>query len=111
MERQNRIILSTHNSIHVISLDDVLYCSCNNSYTTFHLQNQKKIVVSKSLKSFENELKISSFFRSHQSYLINLKHIVKVDRKDSYCITLSDQTKIPTSTRKRKELIQILNAS
>lgn len=111
MERQNRITLSTHDSIHVISLDNVLYCSCNNSYTTFHLQNQERIVVSKSLKSFENELKVSNFFRSHQSYLINLKHVIKVDRTDAYCITLTDQTRIPTSVRKRKDLIQILNSS
>ena len=106
-----RITLSTQDSIHVIKLADVLYCCSSNSYTTFNLLNKEKIVVSRSLKSIEHELESLSFFRSHQTYLVNLKHVVKVDRTDSYCITLTDHSRIPTSTRKRKDLLQILNLS
>jgi len=111
MENQGRIILSTHDSIYVINLDEILYCSCNNSSTTFHLLNKKSIIVSKSIKTFENELGDANFFRPHQSYLINLRHLVKVDRTNAYTIILSDQSRIPTSIRKRKALMQILNIS
>ena len=66
------------------------------------------IVVSKNIKEFENQLNKSCFFRSHQSYLVNLKHITKIDKQNGFTLLLTDKSQIPTSTRKRKGLLQIL---
>jgi two-component system LytT family response regulator len=103
-----RITLNTIDAIHLVKIQDILYCKSNNSYTTFYLTNHKPIIVSRSIKEIEEQLRKSSFIRSHQSYLVNPKHVVEVSKANNYAIVLSDNSRIPTSTRKRKEILQIL---
>ena len=103
-----RISLNTLNAIHLVQVQDILYCKCENSSTTFFLTSHAPIVVSRSIKEVTIQLEESGFFRSHQSYLVNIRHIVEVDKTNHYTIILSDQSRIPTSIRKRKEISQIL---
>jgi len=103
-----RITLNTIDAIHLIQVQDILYCKSENSYTTFYLTNHPPIKVSRSLKEVEKQLCKSSFLRPHQSYLVNPNHVVEVSKTNNYSILLSDKSLIPTSTRKRKEILQIL---
>lgn len=108
MPADQRISLNTIDTIHLVNVNDILYCKCDNSTTTFCLSSGKSIVVSRSIKEIEMQLAASDFIRSHQSYLVNINHIVAVSKAHNYSIILSDNTQIPTSTRKRKEILQIL---
>ena len=108
MPASQRITLNTLNAIHLVMKQDILYCKCNNSSTTFYLTNHEPIVVSHSIADVEKQLGTETFFRSHQSYLVNINHIRKINKTDNYSILLSDNSEIPTATRKRKEIIQIL---
>ncbi len=108
MSVDQRISLNTLDAIHLVLVRDILYCKSDNGSTTFYLTNHEPIVVSRSIKEFEKLLGPSSFFRSHQSYLVNISHIVEVDKTNNYMLLLSDQSMIPTSIRKRKEIMQIL---
>ena len=108
MSTSQRITINTLNAIHLVMKQDILYCKCNNSSTTFYLTNHEPIVVSHSISEIEKQLGTDSFFRSHQSYLVNINHIRKINKTDNYSILLSDNSEIPTATRKRKEIIQIL---
>jgi two-component system LytT family response regulator len=103
-----RISLNTIDAIHIVQIQDILYCKCDNSSTTFYLTNHVPIIISRSIKEVEKQLAESNFFRSHQSYLVNIGHIVEINKSDNYSIILSDNSLIPTSTRKRKEILQIL---
>ncbi len=103
-----RITLNTIDAIHLVQIQDILYCKSKNSYTTFYLTNHTPIKVSRSLKEVEKQLSESSFIRPHQSYLVNPIHVLKVSKTSNYSILLSDKSLIPTSTRKRKEILQIL---
>jgi len=108
MPASQRISLSTIDAIHLVQIQDILYCKCDNSSTTFHLTNHAPIVVSRSIKEVEKQLGPANFFRSHQSYLVNINHIKEINKSENYSILLSDDSQIPTATRKRKEIIQIL---
>ncbi len=108
MANSKRIVLNTNDAIHFILLENILYCKSENSYTTFYLVNHEPIMVSKNIKEYERQLAGASFFRSHQSYLVNLEHVTKIDKQNSFTLYLTDKTEIPTSTRKRKMLLQIL---
>ncbi|MBT3384565.1 MAG: LytTR family transcriptional regulator [Prolixibacteraceae bacterium] len=108
MLTNRKLVLNTIDSIHLIQIENILFCKSNNSYTTFYLTNQEPIVVSRNIKEFETELIRYRFFRTHQSYLVNLMHISKIDKSDGFKLILSDNTRIPTSTRKKKTLLQIL---
>lgn len=103
-----RISLNTIDAVHLIQIEDILYCKCDNSSTTFYLTNHEPIVVSRSIKVVESQLSKSNFFRSHQSFLVNISHVVELNKADNYSLILSDNSHIPTSTRKRKQILQIL---
>lgn len=103
-----RITLNTLDAIHLVQIKDILYCKCDNSSTTFYFINHEPILVSQSMKKIEKQLDKSCFIRSHQSYLVNPMHIVEVSKINNYSIILSDNSRIPVSTRKRKEILQIL---
>lgn len=105
-----RIILATATHYHIVLIKDIVYCKSNNSITSFYLYNGQQIVVSTSLKEYEKQLSRHSFFRSHQSYLVNINYICTIDKTNAFSLTLSNGCEIPVSTRKRKELMQLLNA-
>ncbi len=109
MNPPKRIQLVTHDSIHLVKLKEILYCKGENTYTIFHLIKGNSIRVSKNIKAFENLLKGTNFFRSHQSYLVNMKHVVKIDKTDAFTLVLSDNSRIPSSIRKKKDLLRFLN--
>lgn len=104
----NRIILNTSESIHLIDINEILYCKSNNSYTTFYTVGHEPVVVSKNIKDCENYLAAYGFFRPHQSYLVNLAHIRRIDKANGFQLIISGNTFIPTSSRRKKALIQIL---
>lgn len=108
MPPYQKLVLNTIDSIHIIQTENILYGKSSNSYTTFYLTNHEPIVVSRNIKEFEAELSSARFFRTHQSYLVNLEHILKIDKSDGFTLVLTDNSRIPISIRKKKALIQIL---
>jgi len=111
MHIRERIPLITKDVIHLVLPDDILYCRCDNAHTTFFLVEGEPIRVAKSMKAVEADLKGARFFRAHQSYLVNVSHLKRVDKKQGFVLILSDDSRIPTASRKKTELMQILHIS
>ena len=97
------LILSLHDSFQVIDLNELLYCESDKGYTTFFCTNNKKYVVSKTLKEFEERLLNANFTRPHQSFMVNLKFIDKYEK--SGVIYLKNGKKIPVSSRKKDQFV------
>jgi two-component system LytT family response regulator len=49
----------------------------------------------------------SGFYRVHKSYLINLSHITRFEKQEGGYIILTNGVKVPVSSRKREELLQM----
>lgn len=103
-----KLVLKTADSLHIIDINEILFCQSDNSYTTFYIENEDKIIVSKSIKEYEELLKEHHFFRSHQSYLVNLNHIKKVDKSDGGYLVMTNKKEIPVSIRQKKRLLHLL---
>ena len=97
------LILSLHDSFQVIDLHELLYCESDKGYTTFYCVNNKKYLVSKTLKEFEERLLNANFTRPHQSFMVNLKFIDKYEK--SGVIYLKNGKKIPVSSRKKDQFV------
>lgn len=104
-----KISLHTSDKIIVVQLTNIIRCKSDNNYTTFHLENGQKILVSKTLKYYADMLKEHNFLRVHQSHLINTKYIKEFVKTDGGYIILKDKSNIPVSTRKKNEVIEMLN--
>jgi len=105
---QKNIILSTLEDMHVIEIENIIRCESDGNYTTFHLNNNEKIMVSKNIKEYADLLDGHNFFRSHQSHLVNLNYFYKYHKKDGGYIVLKDNTTVPVSKRKKEALMQSL---
>ena len=100
---ENILILSLQDSFQVVNLNDLMYCQTDKGYTTFYCTENKKYMVSKTLKEFEPQLSEANFTRPHQSYMVNLKFIDKYDK--SGAIHLKNGKKIPVSSRKKESFL------
>ncbi len=96
----SKLILSLQDSFQVIDLNELLFCESDKGYTTFYCSTNKKYIVSKTLKEFEDRLCKANFTRPHQSFLVNLKFIDKYDKAG--VIHLKNGKKIPVSSRKKE---------
>jgi two-component system LytT family response regulator len=102
---QDYIALRQQQFVQIVELKDIKYLLGDNGYTTFFLNDGKKIVTIKNLKDYEELLSGTSFLRPHQSYLINEIYIDRYHPKEGL-LYLKDGTEIPVSSRK-KEIIDL----
>lgn len=106
--KPSKISLHTSEKIIIVEIDNIIRCQSDNNYTTFHLKNEQKILVSKTLKYYAKLLNSLGFIRTHQSHLVNKKFIKEFIKSDGGYLILNNHFNVPVSVRKRAEILQIL---
>lgn len=107
-QQEKKIILKTTENIYLIGLKEIICCESDNNYTCIHTSDGKKILISKTLKEYDNMLTGCGFYRVHKSFLINLAHIHRFEKQDGGFIILTNDLKIPVASRKRDEMLELL---
>lgn len=107
-ELPTRMCLHTQEKIEVVDIQDVVRCESSDNYTIFYFENGQKLMVTRTLKTFEKQLEKHQFFRSHQSHLVNLQYLQSFVRTEGGYLLLKNGDQIPVSVRKRTELMGIL---
>ena len=97
-----RLALSTMQGVMLVDSQDIIYCEGVGNYTRFHFINKPPILVSKTIREYEELLQDHSFMRVHKSYLVNMKQIEKYEKEG--VLWLSDGSKVTVSRRKKDEL-------
>ncbi len=106
--QDKKIILKTTEQIHLLDLKSIVACESDSCYTTVHTIDGQHIMVAKTLKEYEEMLTGCGFYRVHKSFLINLAHIKRFDKQDGGFIVLTNELKIPVASRKREEMMELL---
>ena len=104
---QTHLILNTGDGWQKVQIEDIVYIGSDNNYCTFHLCEGADVLVHKSLKHFEEELARRHFYRCHQSYLINMKFLQKIEKKDGLQAVLKGDFIVPVSRNRRPELMDL----
>ena len=107
--QQGKIVLRTTEALHIIDISDIIYCKSDNAYTWFFLTTGEEIIVSKGIKEYVSLLEEYGFFRPHQSYLVNLNYVKKIDKGDGGFIVLKNGKEIPVSLRQKKKIISLFD--
>jgi len=102
--KANLIELSVKDGIIFVKPADIVRLEASGSYTVFHLENNVKHMVSKSMKEYEGFLDTSIFFRCHNSHIINLRKVVKFIHSNGYFAEMQNGATIEIA-RKNKELL------
>jgi two-component system LytT family response regulator len=101
----DKITIPQQDGFEVINTSDILYCKADDNYTEIYLNTNKKKLVSKTLKYFEDALNNTNFARVHKSYLVNVNEIVKYVKGKGGSVVLSNGKQIMVSASKKSELL------
>lgn len=104
-----KIALPTTEGLEFYLVKDILRCEADRAYCIFHLTDKRKIVVSKSLKEYEEILSDANFFRVHKSNMVNVGHIVKYVKGKGGHVILSDNSLVNVAVRKKDELLKVIS--
>ena len=107
LEKLKKIVLKTAESIHIINVSQIIRCEADVNYTTFYLQGGEKLLVSKPLKEYDDLLSEAGFFRTHQSHLVSLDHMLRYEKTDGGYLVMDDHSAVPVSVRKKEELFRL----
>ena len=92
----------------MVGIEDIIQCESENNYTTFYLSSGKKLLVSRTLKEYDDLLSEVGFIRVHRSHLINSRHIDYFDKRDGGSVVMKDNSRVPVSSRKKDQLISTI---
>ena len=101
---EGKITLPQQDGFQVLNVSDILFCKADDNYTEIYLEN-KKILVSKTLKYFEEALSAFPFARIHKSYLVNVNEVVKYKKGKGGSVIVSNGKELLVSSAKKKELL------
>jgi two-component system LytT family response regulator len=99
----SRLAIPTADGMEYLNPKEIIRIEADRSYSWFFLTGNRKMLVSKNLKEFQDLLGDRYFFRSHNSHLINLKYVKRFVRKEGGYIEMQDGEQIPIS-RNRKDI-------
>jgi two-component system LytT family response regulator len=102
------IALPTHDGFTMVHINDIIYLNAESNYTWVHLVQQKKYLVTKTLKDLEDMLRFPQYFRSHKSHLVNLNHVDRYVRGQGGYLVMKDQLQIPVARAQKTELLRML---
>lgn len=103
--KSKRIALNSSDKVQVVNIEDIVRCESQRNYTLFFLHDHKQILVTKTLKEFDEMLEEYGFIRVHHSHLINIKYLKEYLKTESIAI-MSDDSQVPVSVRKKDQLLK-----
>ena len=101
---EGKITLPQQDGFQVLDVSDIYFCKADDNYTEIYLEH-KKIVVSKTLKYFEEALSEFPFARIHKSYLVNVNEVEKYKRGKGGSVVLSNGKELSVSASRKAELL------
>ena len=101
---EGKITIPQQDGFLVLDVADILYGKADDNYTEIHLEN-KKILVSKTLKYFEEALSEFPFARIHKTYLVNVNKIVKYRKGKGGSVVLSNGRELLVSAARKRHLL------
>jgi two-component system, LytTR family, response regulator len=104
--QQYKLAIPSSDGLVFVMISDILYCEASGNYTTFYIADQKKYIVSRTLKEYEEMLTDSNFVRIHNSYVVNINAIKKYIRGDGGQVVMSNNTVLDVSKRKKEAFLK-----
>lgn len=101
-----RIVLPTSNGFTVVNPEDIIRCESDRNYTFIFLNDKRRILVSRTIKEYDEMLRDFNFFRIHQSHLINLAFLKNYTRGRGGYVELTDGTTLDVSARRKSEFLK-----
>lgn len=107
LEINKKILLPSKNGYDVIPLNNILYCEADINYTIVHSLEGKSYTIASTLKSLEETLPDTMFFRTHKTYLVNLNYVKALDKSKGKAI-LESNHELDIASRRMDSFVKAL---
>lgn len=105
-DQKKTIRIPTSDGFEIIEISNIIHCEADTSYTHIYTKDNKYLV-SKGIRFYEDLLKDVNFFRIHNSHLVNVDHVKKYTKGKGGYVTMSNNTTIDVSTRKKDDFLKL----
>ncbi len=102
----DKLVIPASHGFNILIIDDIVRLEAEGCYTKVIFKDGKNIIVSRTLKDFEDKIPKEIFYRIHKSHLINLKCVKEYSNVNGNFVIMTDGSKIEISRRKAPEFIQ-----
>ncbi len=104
----NKIAIPTQEGLLFFDIKNIIHLEAQSNYTVIYFDDQSKLMASRTLKEFEEILPADTFFRPHNSHIINLNFIKRYLRGDGGQVEMKDGKYILVSRRKKEEFLKVI---
>jgi two-component system, LytTR family, response regulator len=101
-----KLALPTQEGLIFVRATDILRCEASGNYTFFFLKDSEKLLVSRSIKEYEETLQSRNFYRIHDSHIVNLAYIRKYVKGRGGYVILDDNSVIDVSVRRKSGFLE-----
>lgn len=105
----NKIAIPNADGILFINTDDIIAIEAQGAYSQVTTKNNGDILVSKPMNHFSKVLEENQlFFKPHRSFLINLKYVKQLVKKDGGYILMENEQIISISKENKDALLALM---
>ena len=107
--KEQKMVIPQLDGFEVVKINSIIRAEASDNYTILYLEENKKYVLSKTLKYYEELLTEYGFLRTHKSHLLNLAQIVKYKKGKVGQAIMSDGSSVLVSSGAKKELMNFFS--
>lgn len=89
-----------------LPVKEVLYCESDNNYTQVVATQNRKFLLTRTLRDVQEVLEEQGFVRVHRQYLINIEHIKMLMKNEGTYLIMSNEANIPVARNQKDKLMQ-----
>lgn len=101
-----KIALPQLGGISILDVTEIVSLQADSNYTIIHKKDMQKLVVTKTLKDFEDILDTDIFMRIHKSHMVNLQYITEYSTADGGVVKMEDGNVWPVSRRQQEAFLE-----
>jgi two-component system, LytTR family, response regulator len=107
--KQKKLVLPTSEGMELIDIEDIVCIDSDGNYSHLFFSNGTSLLVSRTLKEFEDILETKGFMRVHHSHIISLKKLRKYLKADGGYVVMEDGKKISVSRARKDQVLEYIS--
>lgn len=105
-----QITVPTLDGFQVLKLAEIFRLESDSNYTRIYSEGEKPIVVSRTLKEFEQLLAEKGFFRIHRRHIVNFNQVKRYIKGNGGEVIMNDGSTLQVARTRKEEFLKLFNA-
>lgn len=107
-EQPKRLTIASVEGFETTAVADIVHFKADGNYTHIYTKD-RKYLVSKPIKFYENLLDDKRFFKCHKSHLINMEMVKAFHKGKQAHITMANNNQVPIAVRRKEDFLSLFN--